>query len=165
MTDEEIRKTAGRIRLLLMDCDGVLTDGRIYMTAEGEAMKVFDVKDGEGISRWHKAGGRSGIISGRDAHQILEVRCRELGIEFLRTGSKDKIGDMKKFAEAAGVSLEETAFIGDDIGDLGALNAAGFSIAVADAVGELKQAAMYTTKKGGGRGAVREAVEFILSCR
>ena len=151
--------------MLLMDCDGVLTDGRIYMTAEGEAMKVFDVKDGEGISRWHKAGGRSGIISGRDAHQILEVRCRELGIEFLRTDSKDKIGDMKAFAEAAGVSLAETAFIGDDIGDLGALNAAGFSIAVADAVGELKQAAMYTTKKGGGRGAVREAVEFILSCR
>lgn len=165
MTDERIKERAARIRLLLMDCDGVLTDGRIYMTAAGEAMKVFDVKDGEGLSRWHKAGGRSGIISGRAAHEILEVRCRELGIEFLRTGSKDKIADMKSFAEAAGVSLEETAFVGDDAGDLGALNAAGFSVAVADAVDEVKQAAAYVTQKRGGRGAVREAVEFILASR
>lgn len=165
MTDEQIRKCAARIRLLLMDCDGVLTDGRIYMAADGEAMKVFDVKDGEGLSRWHKAGGRSGIISGRDAREILEVRCRELGVEFLRTRSKDKVADMKEFAAAAGVSLEETAFIGDDLGDLGALNAAGLSIAVADAVDEVRLAAAYVTQKLGGRGAVREAVEFILSCR
>ncbi len=165
MADDQIKQRAARIRLLLMDCDGVLTDGRIYMTAAGEAMKVFDVKDGEGLSRWHKSGGRSGIISGRDAHDILEARCRELGVEFLRTGSKDKVADMTKFAEAAGVSLEETAFIGDDLGDLGALNAAGFSMAVADAAEEVKLAAMHTTQNGGGRGAVREAVEFILSCR
>jgi 3-deoxy-D-manno-octulosonate 8-phosphate phosphatase (KDO 8-P phosphatase) len=165
MSDKDTKERAGRIRLLLMDCDGVLTDGRIYMTAEGEAMKVFDVKDGEGLSRWHRSGGRSGIITGRDSRGILEARCRELGIEFLRTGSKDKVRDMKELAESAGVLLEETAFIGDDLGDTGALKEAGFSIAVADAVDEVKQVAMHTTRKNGGRGAVREAIEFMLACR
>ncbi|MEO8043203.1 MAG: hypothetical protein ABI646_11375, partial [Acidobacteriota bacterium] len=83
------------IKLLLMDCDGVLTDGRLYFSARGEEMKVFDVRDGQGIVSWHRAGFKSGIISGRGAAEIIQRRAEELGIEFVRTTSADKVKDFE----------------------------------------------------------------------
>ncbi len=159
----EVIDKAKKVRLLLMDCDGVMTDGRIYLSANGEEMKIFDVKDGEGISQWHKAGFRSGIITGRDAEKILQRRCDELGIEFLRVRSKDKIRDLEEILELAEVSTDETAFIGDDVADIAVMSRVGFPVAVADATEKTKEYAIYITTKPGGRGAIREVVEFLLA--
>jgi len=146
-----------------MDCDGVLTDGRLYFSSHGEEMKVFDVRDGQGIVSWHRAGFKSGIISGRGASEIINKRAEELGIEFVRTSSPDKIRDLNEIVEELGLSLDEVAFIGDDIGDIEVMRAVGFAAAVADAVEETKQVATYITKANGGRGAVREVIDMLLA--
>ncbi|MGI8554842.1 MAG: KdsC family phosphatase [Pyrinomonadaceae bacterium] len=156
---------AKKIKLLLMDCDGVLTDGRIYFSARGEALKVFHVRDGQGLAAWHQAGFRSGIISGRNARKILEKRCAELGIHYLKTGSKDKAQDLSEILEDAKVRLEETAYIGDDIGDICLLEKVGLPVAVADAAAEIFPFAKYTTKLKGGDGAVREVTDLLLQAR
>ena len=146
-----------------MDCDGVLTDGRLYFSARGEELKVFDVRDGQGISSWHKAGFKSGIISGRGAQQIIQVRADELGIEFVRTSSKDKVHDCKEILAALEIEPDRVAFIGDDIGDIPLMEYVGFAVAVGDAVEQVKSAASYVTKANGGRGAVREVIDLLLS--
>ena len=151
--------------MLLTDCDGVLTDGRLYFSNVGEAMKVFNVRDGQGIVSWHKAGFDFGIISGRGAEEIIQARAEELGITFVRTRSQDKVADACEFAADIGVQLDEFAFIGDDIGDLAVMKAVGFSAAVADAADEVKTAAAYITKRNGGDGAVREVIDMILAAK
>src|SRR4029079_10449797 len=107
------------IKLLLMDCDGVLTDGRLYFSARGEELKVFHVRDGQGLALWHRAGFQSGIISGRDAGEIIRQRADELGIKYVYVKSPDKIADFEKIIADAGVTPNEAAFVGDDVGDLG----------------------------------------------
>jgi 3-deoxy-D-manno-octulosonate 8-phosphate phosphatase (KDO 8-P phosphatase) len=151
------------IRLLLMDCDGVLTDGRLYYSEEGEALKVFNVRDGQGIVSWHAAGFESGIISGRDAGEIIRKRADELGMKYVQTCSRDKVADFHEIIAEAGVTSDETAFIGDDIGDLELMKLVEFPIAVADAVDEVKAAAHIVTKAKGGCGAVREAIDILLT--
>lgn len=151
------------IRLLLMDCDGVLTDGRLYFSARGEDMKVFDVRDGQGIVSWHKAGFRSGIISGRGSGDIIQRRADELGIEFVRVNSSDKVSDFEEIILSLGIGSENVAYIGDDIGDVELMKLVGFAVAVADAVEETKAAAAYVTKAKGGRGAVREVIDMLLA--
>ena len=146
-----------------MDCDGVLTDGRLYFSSSGEEMKVFDVRDGQGIVSWHRAGFKSGIISGRGASEIINKRAEELGIEFVRTSSPDKIRDLDEIVETIGLSLHEVAFVGDDIGDIEVMKRVGFAVAVADAVSETKRAASYVTTANGGRGAVREVIDMLLA--
>lgn len=146
-----------------MDCDGVLTDGRLYFTESGEAMKAFDVRDGQGIALWHAAGFLSSIISGRDSRGIVAARANELGIKYVREGSRDKVADFREIIAEAGVSAEETAFIGDDIGDIELMKVVGFPVAVADAADSVKQVAKYITRSNGGRGAVRELIEFLLA--
>ena len=148
-----------------MDCDGVLTDGRLYFSKDGEAMKVFNVRDGQGIVSWHKAGFRSGIISGRDAEQIIQTRADELGMKYVRARSRDKVTDLREIANEEGVTLDEVAFIGDDIGDIEIMQAVGFAVAVADAVEEVKSVANYITKTQGGAGAVREVTDLLLSAK
>jgi 3-deoxy-D-manno-octulosonate 8-phosphate phosphatase (KDO 8-P phosphatase) len=155
---------AKNINLLLMDCDGVLTDGKLYYSATGEDLKVFNVKDGQGIVNWHKAGFRSGIITGRSS-QMLKIRAEELGIEFVRQSSKDKVSDLADIIAAANVTREEVAFIGDDLPDLAVFEHVGFSIAVADSVKELIGAADYVTISTGGNGAVREAIDLIIGAK
>lgn len=150
-------------KLLLMDCDGVLTDGRLYFSANGEALKVFHVRDGQGITAWHRAGFRSGIISGRDAEDILQVRAQELGMDYLSVRSDDKVRDLEAILVEAGVSAEETAFIGDDLGDLPVMKLVGFPVAVADAAPEVIAAAAYVTTAKGGHGAVREVIDLLLA--
>jgi 3-deoxy-D-manno-octulosonate 8-phosphate phosphatase, YrbI family len=162
--NEDVLARARKIKLLLMDCDGVLTDGRLYYTEAGECMKVFHVRDGQGLVTWRKAGFRSGIISGRSLN-LVEKRARELGIEFLRQKSESKMKDFEEILNDCGVSAEETAFIGDDIADVPLLKSVGFGVAVADAVAEAKKAAHYVTLLGGGFGAVREVTDLILQAK
>ncbi len=154
-----------RIRLLLMDCDGVLTDGRLYFSAQGEAMKAFHVRDGQGITLWHSAGFESGIISGRNSAGIIHARANELGIKYIREGSKDKVTDFEEIIAAANVTAEEVAFVGDDVGDIELMRRVGFAIAVADAVDEVKAVAQHITTTEGGRGAVREVIDMLLSSK
>lgn len=148
-----------------MDCDGVLTDGRLYYSDKGETLKVFDVKDGQGISLWHAAGFQSGIITGRPGSGIVERRAAELGMQFVRDASADKVADLTSILEMSGVPLESAAFIGDDIGDLDVMNAVGVSFAVGDAMEIVKEQATHVLVRNGGRGAVREAIDLILSAR
>ena len=148
-----------------MDCDGVLTDGRLYFSSRGEEMKVFDVRDGQGIVSWHKAGFHSGIISGRGAEAIIEKRAEELGIGFVRTNSRDKIHDFEEIISSLGVEAENVTYVGDDVGDVELMKRVGFAVAVADAVEETKLVATYVTKAKGGRGAVREVIDLLLAER
>jgi 3-deoxy-D-manno-octulosonate 8-phosphate phosphatase (KDO 8-P phosphatase) len=152
-----------RITLLLMDCDGVLTDGRLYYTDKGEILKVFDVKDGQGISLWHAAGFQSGIITGRPGLGIVERRAAELGMHFVRDASTDKVADLHSILELSDSLAESAAFIADDIGDLAVMSSVGISFAVADAVDIVKDQADHVLSRSGGRGAVREAIDLILS--
>ena len=160
-----LKSKAERVKLLLMDCDGVMTDGRLYFSSEGEAMKVFHARDGQGISDWHRAGFKSGVISGRGAEGILRLRCDELGMEFLRTNSKDKALDLNGILDTTGFSSEEVAFIGDDRGDIGILKSVGFPVAVADAISELDAITIFKTTAAGGRGAIRELVDLLLELK
>lgn len=158
----EIIERAKKIKLLLMDCDGVLTDGRLYYTEKGEQMKVFNVRDGQGIISWHKSGFRSGIISGRDAKTILEMRATELGMHYIKAGSQDKARDFLDILQDAKLTSAEVAYIGDDIGDICLLANVGLPIAVADAAQELLPYIAYKTKLKGGCGAVREVTDLLL---
>ncbi len=161
LTDDVLVRTR-KIKLLLMDCDGVLTDGRLYYTESGEQMKVFNVRDGQGIVSWHKAGFRSGIISGRDAKKILEARATELGMHYIKARSRDKAKDFLDILQDAKVTSDEVAYIGDDIGDICLLEKVGLPIAVADAVSEVLPYAVYKTEAKGGFGAVREVTDLLL---
>jgi 3-deoxy-D-manno-octulosonate 8-phosphate phosphatase (KDO 8-P phosphatase) len=156
---------AKKVKLLLMDCDGVMTDGRLYFTTAGEEMKVFNVRDGQGISDWHRAGFKSGVISGRGAEGILKKRFDELGMEFLKTDSKNKGEDLVAILESCGLSREEVAFIGDDRGDIDVLSLVGFPVAVGDAISELDDFVIYKTEASGGKGAVRELIDLLLKLK
>jgi len=160
----DINNKARRVGLLLMDCDGVLTDGRLYFSERGEIMKVFDVRDGQGLVMWHAAGFRSGIISGRNS-PIVELRAKQLGVEFIWQGRKEKVSAFKEIVEASGVTPEEIAFIGDDTPDAEVFPFVGLAIAVADAHKSLFPLAHYITNSKGGHGAVRDVVDMLLSTR
>ena len=146
----DLFERAARVKLLLMDCDGVLTDGRLYFSARGEELKVFHVRDGQGIVGWHRAGFKSGIISGRDAGEIIRLRADELGMDYVRVRSANKTEDLRDILSAAGVTAKETAFIGDDIGDVELMKLVGFPVAVADAVEDTRNVAAYVTNLNGG---------------
>jgi 3-deoxy-D-manno-octulosonate 8-phosphate phosphatase (KDO 8-P phosphatase) len=162
---DEILSRARKIKLLLMDCDGVLTDGRLYFTENGEEMKVFHVRDGQGLALWHKAGYRSGIITGRDAKKILEARATELGMHYIKARSQDKARDFEDILQAAKVTPEEVAYIGDDIGDICLMEKVGLPVGVADAVSEIFTYVIYITEKPGGFGAVREVTDLLLRAK
>ncbi len=162
---ESLRSLARQVKLLLMDCDGVLTDGRLYFSERGEELKVFHVRDGQGLVMWHDAGFRSGIISGRDAGKIIERRAAELGMDYVRVKSSDKIKAFEEIIADAGVSAEAVAFIGDDVGDIALMKTVGLPIAVADAASEVLAAAVYITKANGGLGAVREVTDMLLKAK
>mgnify|MGYP001305617899 CR=1 FL=1 len=159
-----VEERARRIKLLIMDCDGVLTDGRIYFGPTGEELKVFHVRDGQGLVEFHKAGFRSGIISGRNS-PIVELRAKQLGVEFIFQGRKEKVSAFHELIAAAGVTAEETAFIGDDTPDAEVFPYVGLAVAIADAHEAVKAAAHYVAKADGGRGAVRELIDLILNAK
>lgn len=162
---EDFLVRAQKITLLLMDCDGVMTDGRLYYTESGEYMKVFNVRDGQGIVSWHKAGFQSGIISGRNAKKILEMRATELGMRYIKARSRNKANDLFDVLQDEKVDPEQVAFIGDDIGDICLLEKVGLPIVVADAAIEVLPFAVYVTKVKGGFGAVREVTDLLLKAK
>lgn len=159
--NSEVQERAARIKLLLMDCDGVLTDGRIWIFENGEEQKGFHTRDGLGIDLWHRAGLRSGIISGRTSSAV-ETRARMLGMSFVVQGHENKLQAFADVLEQASVTTAEVAFIGDDLNDIPLMLQSGLGIAVADAAFETRERAHYVTKAPGGFGAVREAIELIL---
>jgi 3-deoxy-D-manno-octulosonate 8-phosphate phosphatase (KDO 8-P phosphatase) len=161
MTSSGVQQRAARIKLLLMDCDGVLTDGRIWLFENGEEQKGFHTRDGLGIDLWHRAGLKSGIISGRTSSAV-ETRARGLGMAFIKQGCEDKQEAFADTLAQAEVTSEEVAFIGDDLNDIPLMMQSGLGIAVADAALETRKHAQYVTKTVGGQGAVREAIELIL---
>lgn len=150
--------------MLLMDCDGVLTDGRIWLFEDGGEQKSFNVKDGLGLELWHRAGFSSGIISGRTS-RMVERRGHELRIQFIRQGVVEKIRAFEEIVSEAGVVYGEVAFVGDDVNDIPLMQRAGLAIAVADASDDARACAHYVTRAKGGRGAIRESVEMILKAQ
>ena len=159
-----IERRASRIKLLLMDCDGVLTDGQLELLENGDEQKTFHARDGQGISLFHRAGGKTGIISGRTSSAV-ERRAQDLKMAFVRQYAKDKVKALEEILAASDCSADECAYIGDDVADIPVMRRVGLSVAVADAVEETKQAAHYVTKLKGGRGAVREVTDLILKAQ
>jgi 3-deoxy-D-manno-octulosonate 8-phosphate phosphatase (KDO 8-P phosphatase) len=160
----EVEQRAGRVKLLLMDCDGVLTDGRITLFADGEEQKSFHTRDGQGLVLLHKAGIKTGIISGRTSSVVVK-RARELNIEFVLQGVASKIAACEDLRKVLNLDLSEVGYVGDDLADIALMKRVGFSIAVADGVAEAKAAAHYTTTLPGGFGAVREVCELVLKAQ
>lgn len=160
----DIAARAQSIKLLLMDCDGVLTDGRLWLTPEGDEQKAFHARDGQGISLLHKAGLQTGIISGRRSTAV-DRRALDLRMLYVRQNAKDKIKALEEILAEAAVSANECAYIGDDVGDIPVMHRVRFAVAVADAVDETKQAAHYITALKGGQGAVREVCDLILKAQ
>ncbi len=157
----ELRERASRIQLLLMDCDGVLTDGRVWLIESNEDQKAFNTKDGLGLELLHRAGIRTGIVSGRFSTAV-ERRASALGISYVFLGNNDKISAFEETLIKSGVGPEAVAFIGDDLNDIPLMRRSALAVAVADAAEEARNHAHYVTKLRGGRGAVRETVELIL---
>ncbi len=161
---ESNKKRALEIKLLLMDNDGVLTDGGLFFDDKGIALARFDVKDGLGIKLAQKAGIITGIISGLGS-DALKNRAKVLGIEELHTKVSDKLEVYDKLKKKYGISDRNVAFIGDDVIDLPIMLRCGLCAAVGDAHEEVKKVAHLTTKLPGGRGAVREFIDFILKAQ
>lgn len=155
---------AARVRLMVLDVDGVLTDGRLYYGPQGEAMKVFDVRDGHGIKMLMKNGVDVALLSARNS-DIVTARARELGIASVLQGRSDKAIAFTSLLADAGVAREDSGFIGDDLPDLPAMRAAGFAVTVADGCDAAQAAAHWITPVPGGRGAVRSLAEFILRAK
>lgn len=149
------------IRLLVLDVDGVLTDGSIHTHADGSSSRIFHVQDGFAIRWFQELAGPVVICSGKDVPAV-DARAEELRIDRVIQGSRDKVADLDGVLKSLGVTWAQTAVIGDDLPDLGMMRACGFPIAVANATAEARAAAMYVTQQPGGRGAVREAIELIL---
>ncbi|HEX6279680.1 MAG TPA: HAD hydrolase family protein [Pyrinomonadaceae bacterium] len=148
----------------MLDCDGVLTDGRLYYSVDGERLKVFDVQDGLGIVNWIQSGSLVGVISGRSS-DILGRRATELGIQIVYQGVKEKTEAAREIFVKTGIAPEETAFIGDDLPDIELMRWVGVGVAVANAADEVKAAADHVTTRTGGCGAVRETIDILLAAR
>ncbi len=153
-----------RVQLLVLDVDGVLTDGRLYYGPRGEALKVFNVKDGSGIKAVAAAGITVAIISGRRSAAVAR-RARELGIRHVTQGADDKLAALNKLLKSQSLSPEQCACVGDDTPDAPILRAAGLAIAVADAHRDALAEADLVTARAGGHGAVREVCDWLLDAR
>lgn len=150
-----------KIKLLLLDVDGVMTDGRIIYDNNGVETKAFDVKDGHGIKLVQRAGIQVGIITGRQS-EVVARRAAELGVELIYQGIKDKRIPFAEILEKLSLTPDEVAYVGDDVVDLPVMRQVGFAVTVADAVEDVKPFADLITKRCGGRGAVREVCDFLL---
>lgn len=150
-----------KINLLVLDVDGVLSDGKIVLTPSGEEIKSFHVRDGSGMKYWRRAGKKLAVISGRSSAAV-SLRAKELGVDAVRLGAKDKLPAYQEVLAELGASPAETAVMGDDLPDLPIMRRCALAIAPADAVDEVRAAAAHVTKLAGGQGCVREVVELIL---
>jgi 3-deoxy-D-manno-octulosonate 8-phosphate phosphatase (KDO 8-P phosphatase) len=159
---------AKKIRVLLMDVDGVLTDGRIWLLSrrDGTASEIkgFSAYDGAGLKLARAAGLRTGIITGRESTAVTQ-RARECEIEFVYQHRATKVGALEEILQATGASASEVAYVGDDLPDLPVLQRVGLAVAVANAAPEVKRAAHFVTSRSGGEGAVREVIELIVKAQ
>ncbi len=158
---KHLKPNLSDIRLLVLDVDGVLTDGTIIINADGSESKSFSAFDGHGIRMWQRAGLKVAFLSGRLAGPT-EHRARQLQIDHCIQDCHNKLAGLEKLLEQIGLSPESTAYIGDDLPDLPVIRYVGFGVAVADATDEVKRYADYVTTRPGGSGAVREVIEYIL---
>lgn len=158
---ESLPQRVARIELLLLDVDGVLTDGSIIYHDTGTELKRFHVRDGSGLKFWRQMGKRAAILSGRKSRAVA-VRAKELGISPVFQGRSDKLPAFEELLAATGLKAEQVCAIGDDLPDLPVLSRCGVAITVADAEPELRRMADYTTGPPGGRGAVRDAIEWLM---
>ena len=164
MTDKvpsSVIKAAKKIKLLLLDVDGVLTDGRLYYGNNGEEMKAFNIQDGLGIKLLQRAEVQVGIITGR-VSTLLERRATELGIHPVVQGREDKLTALQELMQTMDINLDEIAFVGDDLPDLAVIRRVGLGITPANGNSALSSQAHWQTSKRGGDGAVREVAEMIL---
>lgn len=160
----EVKEKAKQIRLLVLDVDGVMTDGRIMYTDGGEEVKAFDVKDGHGIKMLMRGGVEVAILTGRESRVVLH-RAGDLGIDTVCQGAKDKLPVFEGIIRDKGLGYEEVCYMGDDLVDLPVIKKVGLSITVADAYEGIKDSVDYVTNMPSGRGAVREACELILKAQ
>jgi 3-deoxy-D-manno-octulosonate 8-phosphate phosphatase (KDO 8-P phosphatase) len=163
-----LEKRAARIKVLLMDVDGTMTDGAVTLLSQNDGsaleIKTFDAHDGQGLTLAHTAGLRTGCITGRESPALLR-RAREMKMEFIYMKQPLKMPAYEEILQKTGVSDSAMAFIGDDLPDLPLMRRAGLAVAVGDAVPEVKQVAHYVTRAPAGRGAIREAVELVLKSK
>ncbi len=160
----EIRQRAKNIRLVVLDVDGVLTDGRIIYTDAGEEIKCFHVRDGHGIRMLQQVGIEVALITGRHSQAVAQ-RAQNLQIVHVFQGVREKVAVLQALQTELGISPTATAVVGDDLVDLGMMQQAGLAVAVADAPPEVRDRAHWVTCQPGGRGAVREMAELILKAQ
>lgn len=149
------------IRLLMLDVDGVLTDGSLFIGCDGRETKRFNVRDGLGIQMWMRLGLEIAIVSGRNS-DATTARMAELGITRVEQGARDKLASLKRLCDELGIDRDQVACMGDDLPDLPPMRKAGCAIAVGDGDERVRACADYVTKSPGGHGAVREAIEYLL---
>jgi 3-deoxy-D-manno-octulosonate 8-phosphate phosphatase (KDO 8-P phosphatase) len=164
MKDGDSRQRAQRIKMIIMDVDGTLTDGSLLLLPDGEELKSYNVLDGLGILLAHLAGLKTGIITGKTS-QPLSIRAERLNITEIHQGILDKDRVLETILEKHRLLAEEVAYIGDDLGDLEVIKKVGFAGAVANAHPFIKEGSHFHCQKEGGRGAVREFIEFILTAQ
>ena len=158
------KELARKVKLLIMDVDGTLSDGRFFVLPDGETIKSFDVKDGTGIFFANLAGIRTAIITGKSS-KAVKKRADELNIDDSYEGVFNKTIPFHELLEKYGLNKDEVAYVGDDIGDAEVMGMVGFSAAVGDAHPLIKRISHYIAKRYGGRGAVREVIDFILDAQ
>lgn len=161
MNEHDLKEKLERIKLLVMDVDGTLTDSAMYYSAKGEELKRFSTRDGMGITLLHKAGLQSAIVTSEES-QVALARAEKLKINHIYLGSRNKLAALKNLTENMSISLENIAYIGDDVNDLHAVSVSGCSACPSDAVDVIKNNVDYICKFPGGNGAVREFIELIL---
>jgi 3-deoxy-D-manno-octulosonate 8-phosphate phosphatase (KDO 8-P phosphatase) len=163
-----LKKRAARIKLLLMDVDGTMTDGGVTLLSQPDGtaleIKTFDAHDGQGLTLAHTAGLRTGCITGRESAALLR-RAQEMKMEFIYMKQAVKMPAYEDILRKAGIPDSAVAFIGDDLPDIPLLRRAGLAVAVGDAVPEVKKASHYTTRALAGHGAIREVVELVLKSK
>ncbi|MFZ0661923.1 MAG: HAD hydrolase family protein [Acidobacteriaceae bacterium] len=167
--DTQLQARARKIKLFLMDVDGTLTDGGVCLMATPGVkniaeLKVFNSRDGAGLKLARIMGIRTGFITGRSS-EAVRSRARELSVDYVHLGQENKMAAFEQCLKDAGVTVDQTAWMGDDLPDLPLARRAGLAVAVADAAPELKAACHYTTVAAGGRGAAREVIELILKAQ
>lgn len=160
----ELLARAARVHLLILDVDGVLSDGRIIYDEYGDELKFFDVQDGAGLVYWRRAGFKSAIITARKA-RLIKRRAKELKVDFLAQNAFQKLLVCETLLKRWRLLPEQVCAIGDDLMDLPILRRVGLAIAVSNAVDEIKAASHYVTQRAGGRGAVREVTDLILKAK
>jgi len=159
-TDERCKK----VELILSDVDGVLTDGGIIFNNQGIEIKRFHSHDGLGIKLWRRGGFKFGLLTARSSH-IVKLRASELGVDVVRQGFEEKVQVTLEVMSELGLEACQVCYIGDDLPDLPVMRQVGLAVAVADACDEVRAAAHLVTKRPGGHGAVREAIEFMLKTK